>query len=388
MKCIFSLYFLLQSVCCIAQGKYIDRVAVNDSEGESYALYVPETYNKDVLSPILFVFTPDGNGKRGVAPFKKVADERGMIVLSSNNSRNGPYDTNLGYAQRLFDQVFSQYAIDPNQLFLAGFSGGSRLASTIASLSGNITGVIACGAGFSGVIEPISQRNKGFIWLGIVGDQDFNYSEMLKTSSLLKKLQYNYSLQLFSGNHRWPPSEEIEAAFRYLDLQLHKESKVTLLPEHIENHFKEDLSRLSHFKETNDLLKAAAEYKRIISGYNLVRSIDSIIIEKTEFLKSSGYKKQKKKEDKVLLAEEILKNKLWSKFEKDYTKPNHIKWNSWTKEINNLKKESDELIVNQMHKRVLFSIYLLTYNSENSSLNNITDDQLSFVKRLRTIIQG
>lgn len=388
MKYIFSIYFVLISVHCIAQGHFTDHVAVSNSEGENYALYVPDTYNEDVLSPILFVFAPDGNGKRGVEPFKKEADDRGMIVLSSNNIRNGSYDINLGYAQRLFDHLFSQYAIDANQIFLAGFSGGSRLASTIASLSGNIAGVIACGAGFSGLIEPISKSYEGFIWLGIVGDQDFNYREMLHTSRLLKKYKYSYSLQLFSGNHRWPPTEEIAAAFRFMDLQLHKKGKIILLPERIEDHYKADLDRLSHFKETNDLLKAAAEYDRIIYGYNFIRLIDAIDTEKKQLLKSSEYKIQKKKEDKAIITEGTLINRLRLKFEKDYKNPNRTNWKSWTKEINNLKKKSDEPILDQMHKRVLFSIYIMTYSGENASINNPTSDQLSFVKKLKAIIQG
>ena len=179
VKLVTTYCLILVSVYCCAQGQYTDRVSVSMSDGESYALYLPENYKAGEIAPILIVFAPDGVGKHGVAPFKIVADERGMIIVSSNDCRNGPYEENLGFAQRLFYHIFSQYVIDPNQIFLSGFSGGSRLASAIASLSGNIAGVVACGASFSENLGYRPKSDDGFVWLGIVGDRDFNYQEML-----------------------------------------------------------------------------------------------------------------------------------------------------------------------------------------------------------------
>lgn len=149
MKSIITFCLVVFSLNGAAQGQFLDNVPVSQSNGESYALYLPESFNEGDEVSILFVFAPDGVGKHGVDPFKKVADNRTMIVVSSNDCRNGPYEQNLAYAQRLFNHIFSKYTILPNQVFLAGFSGGSRLASAIASLSGNIAGVIGCGAGFS-----------------------------------------------------------------------------------------------------------------------------------------------------------------------------------------------------------------------------------------------
>ena len=89
-----------------------------------------------------------------------------------------------------------------------------------------------------------------------------------------------------------------------------------------------------------------------------------------------------------LLTEETLTNKFKIKFEKDFKTPNRANLKSWTKEINKLKKESGEPIVDRMHKRVLFSIFILTYSGENANLSNATKEQSSFIKNIKAIIQG
>ena len=65
---------------------------------------------------------------------------------------------------------------------LSGFSGGSRLACAIASLTDQFTGVIACGTGFPQIPEYIPSFQK-YAYVGLCGNRDFNYSKMIKNKT-------------------------------------------------------------------------------------------------------------------------------------------------------------------------------------------------------------
>jgi len=179
-------------------GIILDSIPVSNSINETFSLYLPTTYNANKLSPILFIFSPSGNGKNGVKTFIKSAEAYNYILICSNNSKNGPLDRNFNIAQGLFTHIFSTFNIHKNQVYLAGFSGGSRLATAIATVSDLITGVIACGAGFVSSPNYIPST-QNFSYVGLCGDRDFNYQEMVGVKSYLNKTELSNTLFSFEG---------------------------------------------------------------------------------------------------------------------------------------------------------------------------------------------
>ena len=133
-------FIVLSCMITQAQQSYeksvlIDSIPVSNAVEETFALYLPEAYDAQVLSPILFIFEPAGRGKVGINAFIEAAEAYNYILVCSNNARNGPYDRNFAIASRLFTHVFSRFNIKEKGIYLAGFSGGSRLASSIAALT-------------------------------------------------------------------------------------------------------------------------------------------------------------------------------------------------------------------------------------------------------------
>jgi len=161
------------------KGKVIDSVQVAGTTDQSFQLYLPKTYDSKESSAIIFIFDPAARGNIGLLPFTQASERFNYILVCSNNSKNGSYDYNFDVANRLFEYVFSRFKIDPKQIYTAGFSGGSRLATTIAALTNSVQGVIGCGAGFMTNIQEIENRNS-FSYVGLVGDEDMNYQEMFK----------------------------------------------------------------------------------------------------------------------------------------------------------------------------------------------------------------
>ena len=76
----------------LVKGKIQDRIVCRDDPSQSYALYIPSTYDPARNWPILYAFDPGGRGREPVARFQDAAEARGFIVVCSYPSRNGPWD--------------------------------------------------------------------------------------------------------------------------------------------------------------------------------------------------------------------------------------------------------------------------------------------------------
>ena len=125
---------------------FTERVKTKADTLQVYAMYQPkETATK---SPVIFLFDPLGRAKLAVENFRPVADQFGFTIFASYNVKNGPLGISLNAANAMIQDAFSRFSIDPNQLFLAGFSGGARLATEIADRA-EVKGVFAAGAGFN-----------------------------------------------------------------------------------------------------------------------------------------------------------------------------------------------------------------------------------------------
>ena len=283
-----------------ARGEVIDSVPVQGSTTESFALYLPEQYRPGSAWPIVLIFDPAARGGVAVRQFTEVAETYGYILVASNDSRNGPYDRNFEITNRLFNEVFSDFDLDPGRIYTAGFSGGARLASSIAVLSGHIQGVVACGAGFS---DTPPSLNPPFSYAAIVGDRDFNYSELRKTDGWLEKLQLPHELFVFGIEHQWPLPEQLGKAFAWLQLEAFRKE---LLPENkavvdrIYSKFYDDARKL---EAGNDLPGAVREYDRIFRNFGRYYGVDSIRVRAESIRETKAFRTQKQELEKSLEVE-------------------------------------------------------------------------------------
>ena len=142
---VLGFFFQINAQQTYEPGKIMDSIPVSNTSNETFTLYLPTNFETSKESPILFIFDPGGRGRIGVETFIE-------------SSRNAPYERNFNIAANLFDHIFSRFAIDKDQMILAGFSGGARLAWAIALAAGNLTGVIACGAGLSEASSSILKK--------------------------------------------------------------------------------------------------------------------------------------------------------------------------------------------------------------------------------------
>jgi hypothetical protein len=360
------------------KGRIIDSISVGTKTSESYALYVPNTVRIYDPVPLVFIFHPAAQGKHGLQPFLKASETYGYVLVGSNNSKNGPFDTNLEIANRLFNQVMADFNVDPRKIYTAGFSGGARLASTIAVVTKMIQGVVACGAGFSSD-SPYLPYNEDFSYAAITGYEDMNFSELIKTKGWLNKLNISNELFIFDIGHQWPDQEQILEAFDWLQLEAIKKGiSATDMPL-IQNLYFKFYAKARQFEEDDKLLRASYEFERIIGNFNRYFQLDSIQTRFNHILANKSYGEEKEMLTKSLEDEVTLWLKYQKRFTKDLEKGNaKLAW--WTAEMRKLtgSLETEDFQKRAMMKRLLYKISAAAYETATISDTELTLDQRIF----------
>jgi hypothetical protein len=195
----------------------------------------------------------------------------------------------------------ARFKIDPSRRYTAGFSGGARVATSLAVLYGTFEGVIGCGAGFSNNYPP--NFDLEFNYIGLIGDRDFNYLDMKNLDDRLGKYNISHYIYEFPGEHEWPPASVITDAVTWLEFRaMENELKWT------DYGMREDYYESNH-QLIQDLIGEKREYdayrqcEKVASYLHGVRNINEIE-DITESLKKIEVVMRERKHLSNILEEE------------------------------------------------------------------------------------
>ena len=205
----------------LSTKEVIDTVIIKSDATQTYALYLPSNYTPDKSFPCIYFFDAHARGALPVALYKSLAEQYGFVLIGSNVSRNGmQWSQTNEIVKALMDDSRTRINIDPKRIYTSGFSGGSRVASTIAIINGGVAGVIGCGAGFPG---PADQVQNKFDYFGMAGVYDFNLPEMQQLDAALRQKGFTHQLLTFKGKHDWPPVADMQTAMLWIQACAMKE---------------------------------------------------------------------------------------------------------------------------------------------------------------------
>ncbi len=196
-------------------GQIIDRVTCAADSSQSYALFVPAGYTPARAWPVIFAFDPGGRGRTPVERYQAAAERYGFIVVGSNNSRNGSTEIPKILAAMTAD-VAERLAVDPKRVYLAGMSGGARVALQVALASKDVAGVMASSAGYP---DSRVRKTLPFPIFATAGTDDFNHLEMRQLDSALTTPHH---LAIFKGGHVWLSRELALEAVEWMEVQAMK----------------------------------------------------------------------------------------------------------------------------------------------------------------------
>ncbi len=196
-----------------------------DSARQRYQLYVPPDYKAGRTWPLI-VFLSPGDDPLGWRSWRKLcADQDVFFCAAYGAGNNTPTGVRIRLVLDVFDDVRRRYAIDPDRTYLAGFSGGGRLACTIAfALPEYFGGVLAiCGSNPLHPLDYLRHRVQERLSVALVtGEADFNRreSEVLR-APLLDELGIRSHLWLVPKmGHDLPPETVLAAAYAWLEEDL------------------------------------------------------------------------------------------------------------------------------------------------------------------------
>lgn len=203
----------------LPRGQVVADVRCAGDATQGYALYLPSGYTPDRERPVIFAFDPGGRGLNPVERYQAAAEKYGYIVAGSNNSRNGYWDVTKAAVAAMTRDVATRFAVAQNREYVAGMSGGARVALGVGMSSPGIAGVFASSAGYP---DSKLRTELPFPVFETAGTEDFNNLEMREMD---RELKTPHRLAIFDGGHVWLSSELAVEAVEWMEIQAMKSGR-------------------------------------------------------------------------------------------------------------------------------------------------------------------
>jgi dienelactone hydrolase len=252
-----------------SRGQIVDVTCASD-DTQSYALYLPSNYIVAKRWPVIYFFDPGGRGRRPLELYKDIAETYGFILAGSNNSRN--FSSDQGKAvNAIWQDTHARLRIDEHRSYASGFSGGARVAGAMAlsGRAGQVAGVIAHGAGY-----PSNRTSKDDLpYFFAVGDQDFNWPEVINIRREREEQGSPYRVRVYSGRHQWAPGSVMEEAVQYMNLKATQAGNLTADQAFINRLLDKTKVEAADAERRKDPIAQLSAYRALISDFGGLRDV-------------------------------------------------------------------------------------------------------------------
>lgn len=346
------------------KGQIIEQVICKNDTTQSYSLYLPSDYSIEKSYPIIYAFDPHAIGKLPVSLYKRLAEQYGYIVAGSNNSKNGTtWEESQKIANKLFADVGKRLSVNTQRVYVLGFSGGARIANALTIANGSITGVVCCGAS-APVASNTAPRNN-YTFLGIVGNEDFNYVEMRKYDMIdLAGQNIKHVLITFNGKHEWPAEDIMDEGFLWLELNNMRKNNANKNDSLIAKRFQAALRQINMYQQKNEVFETYKLCQKVINFYDGLTDLSPCYSTYKALQSDPEVDKQLKLEEGVWTEEEELRQQYIKAFQTQ-----DLSW--WNKSINALNqkiKSGNDKRKILMNKRLLGYLSLVAYMQTTGAL--------------------
>jgi dienelactone hydrolase len=290
-------------------GQIVDVTCASDAT-QSYALYLPSTYTAAKRWPVIYFFDPGGRGRRPLELYKDIAETYGFILAGSNNSRN--FSSDQGKAvNAIWQDTHARLGIDEHRSYASGFSGGARVAGAIALSGphGQIAGVIAHGAGY-----PSNRKSKDDLpYFFAVGDQDFNWPEVINIRREREEQGSPYRVRVYSGRHQWAPASVMEEAMQYMNLKAMQSGNLAADETFIDRLLDKTKAEEADAESRKDPIAQLTAYRALISDFGGLRDVKEAAQKLTPLRQSPALKAALKGEREQMSEQQKLEQEISQK---------------------------------------------------------------------------
>jgi len=378
--------FLIHSAFCqentdLPAGEVIESVICRSDSNQSYALYLPSAYTPEKLWPVIYAFDPGARGKAPAESLSVAAEKYGYIVAGSNNSRNGPWERAFSSLNAISADTDERFSLDPDRIYTTGFSGGSRAAAAVAMISGQVAGVIGCGAGFSEKYPPNPVVN--FVYIGLVGKGDMNYLEMHSLAVLLDRYEITNAIRVFEGGHQWPSESLFLDALEWLEIQAMKRKQIPLNDSLISELYHKNFKKAEQLEANQRLIEARDLFASLSRDFHGFLDVETVRNHEERLRNLPAVLQEQTLEEKLTGTERELRKKYYdalNRLDLDYYREKvRLKTRDWwTEERQSLLRDMERAQTEEerwMIKRVIDQIWrnsvsrAMSYQREKLLLN-------------------
>jgi len=288
-------------------GQIIDVTCEGDS-AQSYAMYLPSTYSAAKHWPMIYFFDPGGVGRRPIELYKNLAEKYGFVMAGSNNSRNFSSDQSR-ILNALWVDTHRRFALDARLTYVSGFSGGARVAGSMAlnCAQCRIAGVIANGAGYP---SNRGEAKDKLLYFFAVGDQDFNWPEVVTVRREREDKGLAYRVRVFSGRHQWAPFEVMEDAIEWITLRAMQAGDHPPDAPFIDRQLSLRQADAEDAEKKNDAMAELAAYRSLASDFSGVKDVSEAEKKLAALKKSPALKAALKKEQEQIDEQAASENEV------------------------------------------------------------------------------
>jgi poly(3-hydroxybutyrate) depolymerase len=362
---VFCILLLVATVSCASgqqkenqkfdTSKIYPAVTCSADTNLSYALFLPPQYEKEKPCPILILFDSHGDGLLPVNLFSSEAAKSGFILVGSNNSKNGmQIEQTTAIFRTIMADVSDRFSIVKKAVYVCGFSGGSRVAGAVAITEPGVAGVVGCGAGLPNIKQkPVND----FSYLTVVGNQDFNLTEMQQLDESFERAGYQHHIIVFNGIHQWPVKEVIPEIFEWIRFDAMRKLAIPTVRSELDNFIEANDKIATSMAASGNLPKQQEIYLKMM---HYLQGLTDVAPLQAEIKRLSGEKDViafHKEQEKLLETEQELQHK----YSPEIQQQDVDWWAKETKRLQTLSEKPENPEISQVYKRLLGYLSLNCY---------------------------
>ncbi len=167
----------------VGNGQFIDSTMMWNGITRYYEVYVPVTVAPNPAMLIMLHGTQNKPDPQQIITlnwgWQNIADANGFILVkpaSTYNSKSGQWNWDAyymdsaflqppddpGFLRQLIVTLTSQYNVNPNQVYVAGFSSGAQMAHRVAVELSDLVAAVVIGSGtIVGQLDPPADYDAG-----------------------------------------------------------------------------------------------------------------------------------------------------------------------------------------------------------------------------------
>lgn len=381
------LFFLLLSVPVLGQdivpGTIVSSIALDTDKKDTYALYLPRDYDENKTYPVVFVFGETNKGDRAVQQFTIGAELTKSIIVGANFPFKDSLKTGLKKTEKLVNTVYERYAIDENNIMLAGIGDGALVATASATLNKKVKGIIAINNAY--IDKALFSRSSKIRVVLISGDEGAYYYKMRGYHTLLKSSTSFAGFYEYEGGKDWPEAGFLSAAM--VDILMTANTP----QEQVQKYYETDLAfgellyrkqkHLSAFEFVKDLKTQYKNRVELDLQKDLLKAIRG----------NTGYRTKKSRLTTVKYAEILLAEDFQYYLNQDAKNSYFDNLGWWNFQMSDLDEKIDSTATNDQERKASIRLKGFVQNIVEERYDEIrsknpTIESLLFMNVLRTLV--